>query len=147
MRTPLTPLPDDIQRWMRTLGWLRALDAVVAWLGAWGLLVLGLGPAQATPLALLAAVVVGAAALPRPLRVRWRPVSGAVTLSVSRSLRPGDRAWFVRPGDAELVLVTAHRGVRLVVAFGARGPAEGIAVRRTRVLLVPTGEAPGGVRA
>ncbi|OGL07750.1 MAG: hypothetical protein A3F92_16300 [Candidatus Rokubacteria bacterium RIFCSPLOWO2_12_FULL_71_22] len=79
----------------------------------------------------------GAGALARPVRGRWRPVSGPVAVHVSRTLRPGDRAWFVRPGAAELVLVTGRRGLRLVVAFGARGPAEGIRLRRTRVLVVP----------
>jgi hypothetical protein len=39
-----------------------------------------------------AAVVVGLAALVGPLRRRWRPLGGLVSLSVSRALRPGDRA-------------------------------------------------------
>jgi len=144
VRTPLAPLPDDVARWTRRLGWLRALDALLAWLVFWAALILVVPDARAVPLAALAAVGVGAGALARPARVRWRPVSGPVALRVSRSLRPGDRAWFVRPGDAELVLVTGRRRLRLVVAFGARGPAEGIPVRRTRVLLVPAdGARPG----
>jgi len=147
MRTPLTPLPDDITRWMRLLGWMRALDALLAWFGAWAALALAAPHARAVSLAVLAAAVVGACAASRPVRLRWRPVSGAVGVYVSRSLSAGDRAWFVRAADAELVLVTARHGLRLVVAFGARGPAEGISVRRTRVLLVPTAEAPGGGRA
>jgi hypothetical protein len=50
-------------------------------------------------------------------------------------LVPGDRAWYVRPDAPELVIVTARRGLRLTVAVPGRGAAEGLSVRRTRVLL------------
>jgi hypothetical protein len=56
---------------------------------------------------------------------------------VSRGLRPGARAWYVRAGDADVVLVTARRGLRLVIARPDLVSAEGISVRRTRVLLLP----------
>jgi hypothetical protein len=59
-----------------------------------------------------------------------------ISLSVSRALRPGDRAWLVLPRHVEPVIVTARRGLRLVVARPDQG-AEGMEVRRTRVLVVP----------
>jgi hypothetical protein len=40
------------------------------------------------------------------------------------------------PGRAEAVIVTARRRLRLVVARPDQGPAEGIEVRRTRVLVL-----------
>ena len=73
----------------------------------------------------------------RPVRVRWRPVSGWVGLAVSRGLRPGDRAWYVRSRAADLVLVTARHGARLVIARPDFAADEGLNVRRTRVLLIP----------
>jgi hypothetical protein len=81
-------------------------------------------------------VLVGLAALVGPLRRRWRPLGGLISLSVSRALRPGDRAWLVLPRHVEPVIVTARRGLRLVVARPDQG-AEGMEVRRTRVLVVP----------
>ncbi|PYM22352.1 MAG: hypothetical protein DMD80_28530, partial [Candidatus Rokuibacteriota bacterium] len=56
---------------------------------------------------------------------------------VSRTVRPGDRAWFVRDGRADSVLVTARRGLRVSIAVPGMGAAETISVRRTRVFLVP----------
>lgn len=136
MRTPIRPLPDAIARWASRVRYLRWLDALAAWLALWALLALALSlPLQAQ--AVLSAAVVGLLALPPPLRLRWRPVSGAVGVRVSRNLRPGDRAWYVVPGRAEAVIVTARRRLRLVVARPGQGPAEGIEVRRTRVLVVP----------
>jgi hypothetical protein len=61
---------------------------------------------------------------------------GLVGLMVSRSLRPGDRAWFIRATDAEVVLVTARRRFRMVIAR-AESADEGMSVRRTRVVLLP----------
>jgi len=87
--------------------------------------------------ALVAGLLAVAGTLAAPLRAHWRPVSALVGLMVSRPLRPGDRAWQVRPGEAELVLVTSRRGFRIVIARLARGPVEGITVRRTQVLLIP----------
>jgi len=87
----------------------------------------------------LAAVATSASALAPLIRLRWRPVSAWVGLALSGRLGPGDRAWYVVPGRAEPVIVTARRGFRLVVAGLDHGGAEGIEVRRTRVLLLPEG--------
>jgi hypothetical protein len=57
-------------------------------------------------------------------------------------LAPGDRAWYVRPDGPELVIVTARRRLRLTVAVPGRGAAEGLSVRRTRVLVLAADEAP-----
>ena len=43
----------------------------------------------------------------------------------------------MRPGEAERVLVTALHGTRVVIARLDGSGAEGLSVRRTRVLLVP----------
>jgi hypothetical protein len=137
MRTPLRPLPARVARWRTYARWLRWSDAVVAWLivltvaTAWWP-----GPHLADR-ALLAAVVIVLAALIPVVRIRWRPVSGAVGLALSGALRPGHRAWYVRASSAEPVLITGRRGLRLVIARPDQGTAEGISVRRTRVLLVP----------
>ena len=138
MRTPVRHLPSDIERWvsrMRRLRWLEALaTAGVVWL----VLALVIEHAQPVGLAVASLVVVGLATLVRPLRRRWRPISALVGLSVSRELRPGDRAWLVLPERAEPVIVTARRRLRLVVARPDGGPSEGLEVRRTRVLVVPS---------
>ena len=136
MRSPLKPLPAAVVRWTVTARVLRWLDALVAWLGVWGGAALAFPSASRESLALLAVLVIGLGALARPLRARWRPVSGVVGLAVSRRLSPGDRAWYVRPGDAERVLVTALHRTRVVIARLDGSGAEGLSVRRTRVLLV-----------
>lgn len=135
MGTPIRPLPERIARWSTRADWLRRLDAVAAWLLVWGVLAavrpdLGTGVQAGA-----AAVAVGLLGAVPPIRVRWRPVSGPVGLWVSRMLAPGDRAWHVRPEGPELVIVTARRGLRLTVAVPGRGAAEGLSVRRTRVLV------------
>ena len=137
MPTPSTPLPAIAETWISRAKYLRWIDALAAWL-----VLFGLG-AQAMPelpgrilAAVSVALVVGAVMLP-PVRVRWRPISGWVGLVVSRTLRRGDRAWFVRDGRADCVLVTGRRGLRLSIAEPGFGAAETISVRRTRVLLVP----------
>jgi len=139
MRTPVRPLPEPVKRWTTTARYLRWLDTLTAWLLLWGLLLLGPGRIPPAGWALIAAVVIGGLAFVPPLRLRWRPVSAAVGLWVSRALEPGDHAWFVRPGGADLVIITARQGARLTIATAAPGAAEGIRVRRTRVLLVPAG--------
>src|SRR5216117_2739416 len=131
MRSPLRPLPAAVTRWTataRVLGWL---DALAAYLAIWG----------GASLAVLAALVAALGALLRPLRVRWRPVRGAVALVLSARLSPGDQAWYVRPGHAERVLVTARRRTRVVIARLNDEGAEGLSVRGTRVLLVPADSA------
>ena len=87
--------------------------------------------------AVAAPMLVGLAALASPVRRRWGPIRALVALSVSRALRPGDRAWLVLPTHIEPVIVTARRRLRLVVARPDQGSMEGLEVRRTRVLVVP----------
>ena len=121
---------------MARLRWLRWGDALVAWLA----LLIGLGlwlprlPSQAA-MGLAAGLLFAGALIPR-LRLRWRPLTAIITLLVSRRLRPGDRAWFVHGSDADLVLVTARHGFRVVIARPHHDAAEGLSVRRTRVLLL-----------
>jgi len=136
MRSPVRSLPPTVERWAARARWLRWLEAFGAWLVVW--LALALLWEKAPPLApaIAALAVVGLAALASPLRRRWRPVSALVSLSASRRLKPGDRAWLVLPERIEPVIVTARRRLRLVVAR-ADQVAEGLEVRRTRVLVVP----------
>jgi len=135
--SPMRPLPMEVERWMARLGPLRWADAIVAWLVGWAIVVAAT-EARPGPMALIAAIVVAGAAWTLPgLRVRWRPVSAAVGLRMSRPLRPGARAWYIRADAADLVIVTARRGLRIVIAGIAESRTEGFAVRRTRVLLIP----------
>ena len=141
MRSPLRPLPAAVTRWTaaaRVLGWL---DALAASLAIWGGAAVAFPSASRASLAVLAAAVTALGALLRPLRVRWRPVRGAVALVLSARLSPGDQAWYVRPGHAERVLVTARHRTRVVIARLNDEGAEGLSVRRTRVLLVPADSA------
>jgi len=137
MRSPVRSLPPNVGRWASRARWLRWLDALAAWLLVWG--GLALTPYAKTPgaSAVAAAVLVGLAALVSPIRRRWRPLGALISLSVSRALRPGDRAWLVLPQHVEPVIVTARRRLRLVVARPDQDLAEGLEVRRTRVLVVP----------
>ena len=102
------------------------------------MLALGLAGVSPIALAVTSVVLVGLAAFVGPLRRRWRPISALVALSVSRDVKPGDRAWLVLPDRAEPVIVTARRRRRLVVARPDQGPSEGLEIRRTRVLVVPS---------
>jgi hypothetical protein len=137
MRTPIRPLPDRVARWRAYARCLRWLDAVAAWPIVLAGATAWLPGTHLADRALVAAVVVVVAALIPALRVRWRPLSGAVGLVLSEPLRPGHRAWYVRGSSAEPVLITGRHGLRLVIAGANQGTAEGISVRRTRVLLVP----------
>lgn len=143
MRSPARPLPEEILLWTRRARWLRWADGLGAWLGLW-LVVAAIAPQLAgRAAAVVAGLCVAAVALLPPVRERWRPVSGPVALAMSRSLRPGDRAWYVYPGGAEIALVTGRRGRRITIARRTRGPEEAIAVWRSRVLLVPADRDPG----
>ena len=142
MTTPIRPIPYAIASWMSRLRWLRWLDAVVAWAGVWVVAVAALGQGSGNAPAMIALVVVCLGFALRPLRVRWRPITGSVGLAMSRTLRPGDRAWYVRARDASLVLVTARHGIRLVITRPDLAGEESITVRRTRVLLLPA-DGPG----
>ena len=136
MRSPVRPLPPNVGRWASRARWLRWLDALVAWLLVWAALALVQRTAPPAATAIVAAVLIGLAALVGPVRRRWRPLGAPISLSVSRALRPGDRAWLVLPRHVEPVIVTARRRLRLVVARPDQGT-EGMEVRRTRVLVVP----------
>jgi hypothetical protein len=137
VRTPIRSLPPSIARWSARARWLRWADALAGWLVAWALLALMFPDAGADVHVVGATAAAVVFALVPVLRTRWRPVTACVGLAVSRGLRPGDRAWYVRPGDVERVLVTGRRLLRVVIVTTERGASEGIAVRRTRVLLIP----------
>jgi hypothetical protein len=137
MRSPVRSVPPNVERAAARGRWLRWVDALLTWLVAWGGVTLAWENATASATAIVALLAVALAALPGPIRRRWRPVSALVSLSVSRRLKPGDHAWLVLPERIEPVIVTARRGVRLVVASPRQG-SEGLAVRRTRILVVPS---------
>jgi hypothetical protein len=137
MRSPLRPLPEAVERWIAAVRMLRWLDALAAGLAAWGALALGIPSASHMPLVALACLVVALGAVVRPLRACWRPISGVVAHVLSARLSPGDQAWYVGPGHAERVLVTARHRTRVVIVRLNDEGAEGLSVRRTRVLLVP----------
>ena len=137
MTTPLESLPDSVARWISRVAWLRWADALVAWIGLWGALAALLAPILARYAAAVSLACLALGLAIRAVRVRWRPVSGWVGLAVSRTLRPGDRAWYVRSRQADLVVVTARHGARVVIARPDLGADEGLNVRRTRVLLIP----------
>jgi hypothetical protein len=137
MRSPLRPLPEAVERWIAAVRMLRWLDALAAGLAAWGALALGIPSASRMPLVALACLVVALGAMVRPLRACWRPISGVVAHVLSARLSPGDQAWYVGPGHAERVLVTARHRTRVVIVRLNDEGAEGLSVRRTRVLLVP----------
>lgn len=133
----MRPVPEAVRRWISRLRYLRWLDGCVAWLGLWAASAWSFPALSLEQASVLSLVLLGVGSIAAPLRVRWRPVSGAVGFAVSRRLRPGDRAWYLRAGEADLVLVTARHGFRMVVAKPDLR-AESISVRRTRILLLPT---------
>jgi hypothetical protein len=135
MRTPVRSIPPDVARWSARARWLRWLDAAAAIVAAWPLVASTVDATAAGSLA-VTAILVGVGAFIPSVRVRWRPVSALVSLSVSRGLGPGDVAWCVFSDRVERVIVTARRRGRLVVARPGREPAEGLEVRRTRVLVI-----------
>ena len=122
---------------MSRLLWLRWLDALVAWVGLWSATVCVLGRTSAREAAVLSLILVGLSLGVRSLRTRWRPISGWVGLAMSRGLRVGDRAWYVRARQADLVLITARHGARLVIAGLSMAQDESLSIRRTRVLILP----------
>ena len=136
MRSPIQPTPRDVQTWMVRARLLRWGDVAVAWLGL-AILVRAASGLAPGPTILLAAAAIALGVALAPLRTRWRPVSGPIGCLVSNALKPGDHAWYVRPARADLVIVTARRGLRVSIAAPELGAAEGLSVRRTRVLVVP----------
>jgi hypothetical protein len=139
--TPIKPLPDEIHRWIGRARWLRWTDAIVAWMGLWAAWVAILGSASPRQAAVLSLASVGLGLVVRPIRMLWRPISAGVGLMLSRGLHPGDRAWYVRASRADLVLVTARHGTRMVIATPDVDADEVLSVRRTRVFLLPVDEA------
>ena len=138
--TPIRPLPERIARWTTRARWLRWVDALVAWIVVEGLVVAMLsGLPPGGPVAIAGTLVAVLGLIP-PIRRGWRPASGLVGLRLSRTLVPGDRAWYLRPGAADLVIVTGRQGLRLTIAAPGRGAAEGMSVRRSRVLLLSADE-------
>lgn len=140
MRSPLRPVPAAVERWIVAARALRWLDTLAAWLALWVVAAIAFPEAARSRLAVAAALVVGVGALIRPLRARWRPASGPVALALSARLSAGDHAWYVRPGRGERVLITARRRTRIVIVRLNDEGAEGLSVRRTRVLLVSADE-------
>ena len=138
MRSPVRSLPLAIEGWTSRGRWLRWLDGLAAAFVLWLMLALVFEGAPAAVLAAVSLALIALASFVRPVRRRWRPISALVGLSVSRGLKPGDRAWLVLPERAEPVIVTARRRMRLVVARPDQGPSEGLEIRRTRVLVVPS---------
>jgi hypothetical protein len=126
-----------VERWASRLRYLRWLDTLGAWLALWltGVVAVPSVPAESVGVATL--LVVGLLSRAPALRLRWRPVSAAVGLTLSRALRAGDHAWYVTPGRAEPVIVTARHRLRLTIARPDLSASEGLQVRRTRVLLLP----------
>ena len=137
MRSPMRAVPPNVERAAARGRWLRWIDALVTWLVAWGGVALAWETSRPSTSAIVALLAVALAALPGPIRRRWRPVSAPVSLWVSRHLRPGDHAWLVLDERIDRVIITARRGLRLVVASPNQGN-EGLTVRRTRVLVVPS---------
>jgi hypothetical protein len=137
MRPPIQPIPAAAHTWLTRARYLRWLDTLVAWLAIVVVLAVAFDRWPSRVDALVAGVLVIVAAMPTPLRVRWRPVSGPVGLLASRTLRPGDRAWYVRGDRVNLVIVTARHGVRMSIAAPELTAAESLSVRRTRVFVVP----------
>ncbi len=135
MTTPLRPVPDSVGRWITRRRRLRWSDALLAWVLVWIPSVVVLGPERPEASAVAALILVGLGAAWPPVRARWRPVTAWVGLRISRGLRPGDRAWYLGPRDARLVVVTARRGIRLVIVRPDLQD-ESISVRRTRVFLL-----------
>src|SRR5215510_919505 len=137
MATPTAPLPTTVETWITRSRYLRWIDALAAWVVLLGVVAafLPAEPARTIVIGSLTLLVIGL--MLRPLRLRWRPISGWVGVIVSRPLRPGQRAWFVRDGHADAVLVTGRRGLRVSIAAPNVGAEETLSVRRTRVFLIP----------
>jgi hypothetical protein len=135
--TPTTPLPSAVETWISRARYLRWLDALAAWLILLAVVAALLPDQPGGVVALSSLALVAIGAILHPLRLRWRPVTGWVGVTVSRSLRPGQRAWFVRDGHADAVLVTGRRGLRVSIAAPNVGVEETLSVRRTRVFLIP----------
>ena len=136
-RAPLKPLPEVIARWTSRARWLRWLDFLILWIVLWANIALAFTDLDGRADAILAAVLTAGGTLIPMFRRHWRPATALVALVMSRRLRPGDRAWHIRPGEAELVLVTARRRLSVVIANQTHDSVEGVLVSRTQALLIP----------
>jgi hypothetical protein len=137
MPTPAAPISALAETWIARARHLRWIDALAAWLVLCAIVTTLTPELPGRMIAITALGLLIAAIVIRPIRIRWRPISGWAAVAVSRPLRPGDRAWFIRDGTADLVLVTARRGLRMSISMPGLGEAETMRVRRTRVYLVP----------
>ena len=137
MRTPMRAVPAVVERAAARGRWLRWVDALLIWFLVWGGVALAWETATPSASAIVALLAVALGALSGSIRRRWRPVSAVVSLWVSRRLKPGDHAWLVLAGRIDPVIVTARHRLRLVVA-SPHQHTEGVAVRRTRILVVPS---------
>src|SRR5262249_13608060 len=131
------PFPAPVLRWSRRARWLRGFDAVAAWLVVWAGAVTLAQQASRGALGGAAALAVTLGAAVPWRRGGWRPITGVPALEVTRGLRPGQRACGTTAGGGPLVGVRAWRAWRVVLAGVSEDPTEGIAVRRTRALLLP----------
>src|SRR5437660_11501878 len=109
--SPTSPVPVVVERWLSRSRYLRWIDAGIAWLILAVLAASVLPRSSVGSVALASAVVLVLATMDPALRLRWRAVRGWIRLAVSRPLRPGDRAWFVRDGRAGAVLLPRARGL------------------------------------
>src|SRR5881628_2475468 len=121
MTPPTAPVPATVEKWISRSKYLRWVDAVTAWLVLFGVAMTLLPEQSDRTIALISVALLVLGVMLRPLRVHWRPVSGWAGVLVSRTVRPGDRAWFVRDGRADSVLVTARRGLRVSIAVPGMG--------------------------
>lgn len=137
MPTPAAPISVLAETWISRARYLRWMDALAAWLVLCAIVTAVAPELPGRMIAITALALLIAAIMLRPIRVRWRPISGWAAVAVSRRLRPGDRAWFIRDGTADLILITARRGLRMSITMPGLGEAETMRVRRTRVYLVP----------
>jgi hypothetical protein len=137
MGSPVRPLPGDVERWIARLGMLRWADATAAWALVYVVVALSFAELRPVTQVVVAAAVVAAGAAAPALRARWRPITAIVGIRLSQGIRPGTRAWYVHRHGADLVLVTARRRLRVIIAGAHESPSETYSVRRTRVLLLP----------
>src|SRR5712691_4139324 len=116
MTIPTRPMPALAESWIARSRYVRWADALIAWLLLVGVAA-QLAPQRSSRLVVISVGLLVVGLMLRPLRIRGRPISGWIGLVVSRPLRPGDRAWFVREGRADAVLITARHGIRLSIAM------------------------------
>src|SRR5437879_12058136 len=80
--SPTSPVPVVVERWLSRSRYLRWIDAGIAWLVLAVLAASVLPRPSAGSIALASAVVLVLATMVPALRIRWRPVSGWISLAV-----------------------------------------------------------------